>query len=667
MKTFRFLTKHLPLATVAIMMVACANEDYVGDKELQRQNENGKPISLSLVAAPQTRSAEVGAVAAGYLNNNFVIYGRKSFTDPTTSQVVFNNYQANYVTNTAGTTTSNASGWEYVGYKNLPYGTKTTSAGTLNDEGVAANALASGVDQSIKYWDYSAAKYEFMGYSLGGTSSTTSWATSTPITYNVVDDGDDTTPPVISYSYELKGTDEQLSNCYVSDMLTKVDMNATNTSVQLQFRRMSSNVRIALYENIPGYSVKDVMFYSSEGGTPSTTAYLYDNSALTGSTSNASIPSSGKYTVTYTPLSPTPGTSQQTPATITWTPATTAGSTSNVSFGVANPGNGSNEWTDWAATTTERVVNNSGELTSLGTVFLGKTSSESTMSPWVSVLPNPNGTELHLKVDYTLVSLDGYGETINVTGATATVPAAYAQWQPNCSYTYIFKITDAALYPITLDAVVNINADGKQETITTVSEPSITTYSSTSDVITNNEYIANETVYAVVEDGGSLATLSASNMKLYTVTTTDADNFPITESSVADALLKQTTLTAAQATAAKIKCTDATSSLDYGNLAGTIEMHATNDVVAYFTVEADNVYVLQYIKTPAVYTYDGGKTYADTDAFAAAGTLYTKSGDVYTEATTWTDGTTMYYKRTGVNNEGAYAYKVINVKESETP
>jgi hypothetical protein len=166
----------------------------------------------------------------------------------------------------------------------------------------------------------------------------------------------------------------------------------------------------------------------------------------------------------------------------------------------------------------------------------------------------------------------------------------------------------------------------------------------------------------VVEDGGSLATLSVTNMKLYTVTTTDATNFPITEGSVADALIKQTILTAAEDTAAKIKCT--TSSLTYGKTAGDtgkeIEMDPTNNVVASFTVAASTVYVLQYIKTETTYTYDTGQTYADATAFAAAGTLYTKSGDVYTEATSWTDGTT-YYKRKSVSNEGVYAYKVIKV------
>lgn len=513
-------------STIILTLAGCTSEDYVGNDEHKWENENGKAISLNLVAAPQTRSVG-GSEAAGLLNNNFVIYGMKSFTSGTpATQVVFNNYQANYVTGSNNTTTSNSAGWEYVGYKNLPYGTTTSSGGTLNNNGVATNATASGIDQSIKYWDYSANKYEFFGYSLGGTSTTTSWATSTAMS---------------PYTFDLEGTQAELSACYISDLLTKVDQDATHTSVQLQFRKMESKVRIALYETIPGYSVKDVKFYPTEGGTSSTTAYLYDKSALTSSTATASLPSKGKFTVTYTPLSSTPSTSQQTPANITWTPAETAGSTSSVSFGIANPGDESNQWIGWKETTTERVVDN-GVLTSLGAVYLGWTSSGSTKSPEVSVLPNPSGSDLYLKVDYTLVALDGYGETINVTGATATVPSEFTQWQPNCSYTYVFKISDntngaigaiTGLHPITLDAVVNTNAEGTQETITTVSNPSITTYQKGSDVLTDNEYKAG-TIYVIVGDGTTTLT-EGTNANLYTASVTSGTP-NITEASVANAI-----------------------------------------------------------------------------------------------------------------------------------
>ena len=165
------------------------------------------------------------------------------------------------------------------------------------------------------------------------------------------------------------------------------------------------------------------------------------------------------------------------------------------------------------------------------------------------MLPNPNGSKLNLKVDYTLVSRDGNGETIQVTGATATVPAEYAKWQPGYSYTYLFKISDntngttgqvLGLSPITLDAVVNTGADGKQETITTVTNPSITTYQKGSDYATTNEYKVG-TIYVVVSNGTAVQTLTTTgevNAKLYTanVTLGSGKEANITEASVANAI-----------------------------------------------------------------------------------------------------------------------------------
>ena len=667
--------KLLYLTTIILPLAGCASEDYVGDENLHEANDLGRPVSFNLVAAPRTRA--VGGVgAANMLNRNFVVYARKWFADQSDAsllvdpQLVFDNYLVQYADNSANTTTSNSAGWEYVGYYNLP-------SGTTDNAGIPSSTTGR-FEQSIKYWDFAANQYDFLAYSLGvGTGSTPTYADATELYYD--DKTSANEPPdddYIGYKYTLTGTSAQLAACYISDLESKTNMNPTNTQVQLKFRKLGANIKIALYETIPGYSVKDVKFYKSDADysdvvyytADEATAYNTANSLSSGDdgyksegdektpagqtaclySSAAFVHNDGTFTVTFANGTPN----------LTWEDRSgvTTASSSFLTFGDIS------DWTPWAGADYMQAAGN----------YIGRSSDQATTSASVSVLPNPTGAALKLKVDYTLLSRDKSEETIKVTGATAIVPAQYAAWKPNCSYTYLFKISDntngqigteTGLYPITLDAVVSENADGKQETITTVSEPSITTYSSNSNVVTNNEYAAGEKVYAVVEDAGSLATLSATNMKLYTVTTTNATNFPITESSVADALLKQTTLTAAQATAASIKCTNATSSLQYSKKVGDteeIEMDASNNVVAYFTVEANKVYVLQYINTDATYTYDAGQTYADAAAFAAAGTLYTKSGDVYTEATTWTDGTT-YYKRTAVSSEGVYAYKDINV------
>ncbi len=162
---------------------------------------------------------------------------------------------------------------------------------------------------------------------------------------------------------------------------------------------------------------------------------------------------------------------------------------------------------------------------------------------YTAILPYPeNATDLKLTVSYDLISEDT-GEKISCEDKTAVVPAKYCQWKSNYAYTYIFKISDKSvdLYPITFDAVVESDEVGNQETITTVSEPSITTFAvdANKNVITGkDEYEAGNVIYAsVVEQGTTGAvTLTENNVKLYTVTSENADIYPITEASVAQSL-----------------------------------------------------------------------------------------------------------------------------------
>jgi len=90
---------------------------------------------------------------------------------------------------------------------------------------------------------------------------------------------------------------------------------------------------------------------------------------------------------------------------------------------------------------------------------------------YTTCLPDVNGTNLTLRVNYTLVASDGSGEIIHVTNASAQVPSDYTKWKIGCTYTYLFKIygttswyvgQDASeLFPVKLDSViVESNSDG---------------------------------------------------------------------------------------------------------------------------------------------------------------------------------------------------------------
>lgn len=138
-------------------------------------------------------------------------------------------------------------------------------------------------------------------------------------------------------------------------------------------------------------------------------------------------------------------------------------------------------------------------------------------------------------------------------GATATVPAEYTEWKSGYAYTYIFKIsqntngstggTSTGLTAISFDAVVvDDEANGLQETITTVSDNSITTYGYKDNKVTTNgnEYVNGTDIYATVYSAGA----TVAPQKLYTVTLEDGATQTINEASVANALVKGTNDTA---------------------------------------------------------------------------------------------------------------------------
>ena len=620
------LKNKLFLTTAILALASCADNTYLGDLEGGTGAGTGA-ISFNMSTPTLTRAG--GATAATSLDNNFVVFGFKN-----TDQKVFDNYQVNYVTSSANTTTSNSTDWEYVGYKNVPNGV-TTNVGVVAFSALTGSGQANeaAIDQTIKYWYFAAGTtYNFYAYSLGtGTGSPKTYARASALS--------------MSCSYTLTGSAAELGACYISKKKTISTPSASTPQVQLEFVNFLSKIQLKFYETIPGYAVKDLKFYYDDSNkTQGTSAGDGLKPALYGGSN--SIMGGGKYTITFdTNGNPV----------VTLSSSDDYTHASKVEFDEISTG----VWLDHYATTLDYK-----EAESVGG-FLARESSAATSTSQMTVLPNSTGTALTLKIDYTLVSRDGTGETIQITGKTAKIPAQYTQWKSNFAYTYLFKITDEELTPITLDAVIVDTDQGNQETITTVTEPSITTFgvSAGKYVSGGNEYAASTDVYATVMDASALATLSASNFSIYDVTTSDATNFPVTEASVAEALIEGPTWTAAQAALKKITCA-AGPALTFQKTVPaedgtTITLDASNNKAAKFTTAATKKYALVYQKTAATYTTDSGKNDYTSDTFTAAGILYTDAACT-TVATSWTSGTT-YYKRTAVSNKGVYAVKIVTV------
>jgi len=656
MKTMK---KILFFAAAITVMVGCTNDNVVSENPEFPVSGEMKPISFGSFKAATTRADKTGADAAALLGNNFVVYGFKG--DGTTQEKVFDHYNVNWATNTANTTTSNTADWEYVAQAKHPHA-KTAA-------------------QTIKYWDYATTQYDFIAWSKG---------TATAV-YDAADYNKDanvlitaTTPATMTSAtggaYTIKGKAENLAKVYIADLVTAYrDPVATGDyqkEVDIKFRSLSAKVRVALYETIPGYSVKDVVFYTDDSN-PAT-----DSKAHLFTTGTDVFNEEGTYTVYYptTGFANSPaGTSPNTDynkAHVAFT-AEASGTAQVKDFGVID-----------ADTKVVREVAETASTTDK--LYLGRASNEATyFGPTASdahhytlVIPNETGAVLNLKVNYTLLSTDGSGEVINVTGATAQVPAKFATWKSGYAYTYIFKISQntngvtnpsagpAGLYPITFDAVVTETEDGIQETITTVAEPSITTYAKGAVVTANDEYTAGSNIYVMVNG----ATLTAANSKLFTVTLEDGAAQTINEASVANAIANggaASPYSVTDANGKKMTVTDAAGLSIVTEIAAADAPDGnaiTGINAAKFTPSAAGFYAFQYTitapvaATPAVYTAVANGT------TLTAGTKYytdiTGAGEFEALGTEVADGSNYYEMTTAAvpGTPGVYAYKIIKVK-----
>ena len=561
--------KNLLLAVAMGTVLAGCTDDMTEMVKSQTPAEEPAAIMFGGNTDAVTR-ATGGSKAAALLNNKIVFYGSK--TVGTDVKPIFDNYVLTYDESKINTTETNVAGWEYVGNESL-----------------------NGAEQDTKYWDYTATQYNFVAAAGLATGEKITDATS-GMKINVTDA-------------------DAMSNIYIADRVT-VEPEKYNQTVTFNFRRMGARMRIGFYETVPGYAIKNLVFYYVGAQSGSKTLGV-----------GGAFPQSGKYNVTY---DATTG-----EATVKFNGGSNTMGWSS-SFGELDYTSAASK----AGDSTKPYIDENGNASATAVnAFLATTSAQPTFakgkytidgqanteSYWKPILPNENNSlKMQLRVDYTLVALDGSGDVINVRDAYVSVPVEYVKWKPNYAYTYIFKISDksngytgkggggdqsttggdgrdpepnkggdsdpdkdstgevippyvpdpnypggptitdpdtgeeipnpdaplipnpaypgntsgdapagdqhdpsnpvptpqvntdpsdqsspkiddptnpAGLYPITFDAVVEELTENTQETITTVSTPSITTMSATSNVTTNNEYKVGEDIILTVQDG----------------------------------------------------------------------------------------------------------------------------------------------------------------------
>lgn len=505
------MNKFFIAAASTLALASCSSDDFLGEIQGNEQNGATSAINFGGDTGKITRATTKSNAAADLLENNFVVVGFKgSKTDAANNETyAFDHYNVNFKDGSAFSTESNRAGWEYVNQD-----MKVKEA----DKSLAQSGAS---QQTIKYWDHSCASYDFIAFSMGKKDAASKYATPTH-----VDKAN-----LAHAAYTLSGDVNTLSECYISDMKTVTEPNYNKTSVSMSFRHLASKVRMALFEIVPGYVISDVKFYDAT----STTATANPEGTLIGNFNN-----SGTLTVYF----PTTGTKHATEkdynkAHVKFTASTTEGETGVLNFkkfGAVKYGNQAE-----------------GTIPE-GSTYLSQNAAKPSYCGaddyYQNVLPSEGApSAITLRIDYKLTSVDGSNETINVKGATATVPAQYTEWKSGYAYTYIFKISQdtngstggnsTGLTAISFDAVVvDDEANGLQETITTISDNSFTTYGYKDDKVTTNgnEYVNGTDIYATVYSAGA----TVAPQKLYTVTLEDGATQTINEASVANALVKGT-------------------------------------------------------------------------------------------------------------------------------
>ena len=499
MKTSNYLIALAALTSFTF--VSCSDNDFLGTGSGPdgAQQGNGE-ITFATGTQKITRSETLqGKDAAERLGNQFIVYGWKSdafakgatvgaagtYTYPET---VFPYYLLTFQEGSAYSTESNTHSWEYVGNVSVPT--------------AADHTIKEGVNQTIKYWDYTKAQYDFIAWDIKPGSTAT---------YALKEDG---VSPWKPKWLEFKAaTADEAANIYFADKVTVLKDAVANVDVankyggyvQFKFRNLTAKVRMALYETVPGYSVTDVKFYDAATmASPTAKTYLYSVAPA------SDIPTSGA-TINVKFSDGTGDAATKIPENQAVADFASITKGTNISFGTLTPDK-PREYKEWYESVDEadnvknkwlgRVSNDPSFATGMyDGKDIGTTGEDLLRNHYTYVFPKA-ATELCLKVDYRLKSLDGSTDDIIVKGANAIIPATFCEWKANFAYTYLFKISDntngstgtpgtdpAGLYPITFDAcVVDMVEGNAQETITELANASVTTYQFGTVVTDYDEY-----------------------------------------------------------------------------------------------------------------------------------------------------------------------------------
>ena len=616
-------------ALVSVALTSCTGDELAESNNVAQEGSPSGMICFDGGSSAITRGNLYGSSAASKLGNKFVVYGTKHVDaeDKTAANdaVVFNNFQVAWTASTAGTKPSNSSDWDYVGLQ--AYDATPTS-------------------QAIKYWDYSAANgHTFYAFSSSDISYPAKATDLVSITKTTSDANS-----LYNKGYAVTVKDgATLNNLFFSDRVP-VAKSEYDKTVSFTFRNIGSLLRIGFYETIPGYKVKIDRFYIDDDATAAVTTFAAMNHAETdgfnASLQNVKHGTDINQTLNVTYYDATDATTENRPKLTN----PTAGYDYSLKLGTA-----------------AGIINKELGTTSSNPTWVDG----STTGAYTPIFPfEDNINPLLLKLDFTMYAEDGSPDVIKVRGARAVVPAEYVKWKSNFAYTYIFKISDKTngttgevdenndptdpegLKPITFDAITVDVTEELQETISSISTNSITTYA---EGAIANEYAASKPIYVVVSNSTSGAVIAPSGIG---DTDGKADVYKLNKAATESEVLAQLTgspmgITFTSQSAlveTEIPLTDGTTPA-ISNVKFT-----PADAGTYAYVYTTKKYVAPTYTVQTEGTYDSSKTYY---LLSGSGAYYAVS--VPTEAA-FDDNKSKLYLQTSAGTPGVYDVKVIKVQ-----
>lgn len=605
------MKKYLLMMIGGALAVGCSENENLN----QASESTSEGITFCADKSAVTRDARMtGSEAAAKLNNHFVVYGTKhlSAEDGTAAndKVVFNQYNVEWVDNTAGTTLSNTHNWDYVG--------KTAY-------------LGESVTQGIKYWDYAAVGYTFYAFSSKNISYPAAATDLVKVTKVTADPAEtDKSKYNKGYMVEVK-EGASLAEVLFSDRVEVAKANF-GMPVTMTFRSFGAKVRVGFYETVAGYKVKIKKFYIDKDATAAVTDFT---KMVDGNTTN--------FSASLQNVNP----AKASAVTVTYYDEAATGYTDH-----AKINNTTADYNYYLTLGTNLIGNELGTSTTTVTY-------DAADGSYTGVYPfETNTNPMLIKLDYTLEAEDGQGETIEIKNARVLVPAQYVQWKGNFCYTYLFKITERSnghsgedgpegLYPISFDAVSEADDGFTQETTTTLASNSVTSYAT-------DGYKTGKNIYFVtnkITDGSLVVPAAvgpeATKAQMYCVTgtgaatATETDVFATLTGSPNGLSLTATSASAAASLVYQVPANDG-SQYTFGT--------SSQPAALKFTPGAAGTYAYVYCTTQYV------------------APVYEAAGDTYSPATTYYAKTAggVYYAASGITSEN-YASKKATLFKLKTP